>query len=268
MFNIIAACCEKSEKYVDVENGRALVTGGAQGIGRAICEALLSRGCKVCCADVNLEEGQRTVEELQKTYGESNCIFVECDVSSSENFEEAYLKAKESLGNLNILINNAGVSEGDKIVETNLNGVIYGCNIALKYMGKNNGGDGGAVVNVASVGGLQAMPHNPIYVATNAGIIALTRCYGQDFHYEKSRIKFNVVCPAAVNTKLYQSATKSMNIDQDIKEFIDKYLPMESSKVADAIIQLINEERNGAVMTVINGKKNTYIKFLDRKFIK
>ncbi|XP_023241657.1 15-hydroxyprostaglandin dehydrogenase [NAD(+)]-like [Centruroides sculpturatus] len=192
---------------MDVRSGKALVTGGAQGIGRAVCEALLSRGCKICFVDVNSERGQQTVNEFQKTYGESNCIFVKCDVSSSEAFEEAYLKAKQTFGDLNILVNNAGVSQENKAVDINLNGVIYGCNIALKYMGKNNGGDGGAVVNVGSVFGLQPPGFSPVYSAVKAGVIALTRCHG--FNYEKSGVKFTCVCPSTVNTEMVQKGVTS-----------------------------------------------------------
>ncbi|XP_067128631.1 15-hydroxyprostaglandin dehydrogenase [NAD(+)]-like [Centruroides vittatus] len=251
---------------MNVKIGRALVTGGAQGIGRAVCEALLSRGCKVCCADVNSEKGQRTVEELQNSYGESNCIFVKCDVSSSEEFEEAYLKAKQSFGNLNILINNAGVSQGNKIVDVNLNGVIYGCNIALKYMGKDNGGDGGAVVNVSSVGGLQPLPPKPIYSATKAGVIILTRCYG--LHYAKSGIKFTCVCPAPVNTEMFQNDAKATNINKEFIRILERNPPMESSEVAEAIIQLIEEGNTGAVMTVIKGEENEYVQFPDKMYLK
>ncbi|XP_067128504.1 15-hydroxyprostaglandin dehydrogenase [NAD(+)]-like [Centruroides vittatus] len=249
---------------MDVGSGRALVTGGAQGIGRAVCEALLSRGCKVCFVDVNSEKSQQTVNEFQKTYGESNCIFVKCDVSSSEEFEEAYLKAKQTIGNLNILINNAGVSEGHKIVDINLNGVIYGCNIALKYMGKNNGGDGGAVVNVGSVLGLQPMPFSSVYSAVKAGVIALTRCHG--LNYEKSGVKFECVCPGIVNTEMTQKGVTSGR--KEIREFVKRNPTVEPSEVAEAIIQLIEEGKPGAVMTIVKGEENEYVQFPNKIYIK
>ncbi|XP_067128627.1 15-hydroxyprostaglandin dehydrogenase [NAD(+)]-like isoform X1 [Centruroides vittatus] len=285
MFNLIVACFGNNQRNVFVEDGRALVTGGAQGIGRAVCEALLSRGCKVCCVDVNGEKGQQTVEELQKTYGESNCTFAKCDVSSSEEFENAYLKAKHSFGTLNILINNAGVAD-DRAVDVNLKGVINGCNIALKYMGKNNGGNGGSVVNVGSIAGiyrftsshvmnvckliqiyclaLQILPFYGVYAATKAGVVTLTRCHG--LNYENSGIKFTCLCPNTVNTELYRNIDTTLDIK--IEEMKKNNPPLEPSEVAEAIIQLMEEGKPGAVMTVVKGEKNKYVKFSTKIYLK
>ncbi|XP_067128628.1 15-hydroxyprostaglandin dehydrogenase [NAD(+)]-like isoform X2 [Centruroides vittatus] len=263
MFNLIVACFGNNQRNVFVEDGRALVTGGAQGIGRAVCEALLSRGCKVCCVDVNGEKGQQTVEELQKTYGESNCTFAKCDVSSSEEFENAYLKAKHSFGTLNILINNAGVAD-DRAVDVNLKGVINGCNIALKYMGKNNGGNGGSVVNVGSIAALQILPFYGVYAATKAGVVTLTRCHG--LNYENSGIKFTCLCPNTVNTELYRNIDTTLDIK--IEEMKKNNPPLEPSEVAEAIIQLMEEGKPGAVMTVVKGEKNKYVKFSTKIYLK
>ncbi|XP_067130732.1 15-hydroxyprostaglandin dehydrogenase [NAD(+)]-like [Centruroides vittatus] len=176
---------------------------------------------------------------------------------------EAYLKAKQSFGNLNILINNAGVSQGNKIVVVNLNDVIYGCNIALKYMGKNNGGEAGAVVNVSSVGGLEPCRLS-IYSASKAGVIMFTRCLG--LNYEKSGVKFTCVCPSTINTEMMQNFVKSQG--KKTRKFLKRNPALEPSEVGEAIIQLIEEGKPGAVMTVINGKKNEYVEFTDKMYIK
>ncbi|XP_023242176.1 15-hydroxyprostaglandin dehydrogenase [NAD(+)]-like, partial [Centruroides sculpturatus] len=153
---------------MDIKQGVALVTGGAQGIGKATCEALLKKGCKVCCSDVNDEIGNKTVDELQKVFGKTSCIFLKCDVSSFEEFEATYQKTKETFGNVNILINNAGVGV-EKVVDVNLNGVINGCFIAYKYMGKHNGGSGGSYCLILRVNGSLHFWY-PATLINNAGI--------------------------------------------------------------------------------------------------
>ncbi|XP_067125706.1 15-hydroxyprostaglandin dehydrogenase [NAD(+)]-like [Centruroides vittatus] len=243
---------------MDMKQGVALVTGGAQGIGKATCEALLKKGCKVCCSDVNSEIGNKTVDELQKVFGKTSCIFVKCDVSSFEEFEATYQKTKETFGNVNILINNAGIGVG-KVVDVNLNGVINGCFIAYKYMGKHNGGSGGSVVNVASIAGLLPFPFSPVYAATKGGVISLTRSFGHELHYQKSGIKFTAVCPSGINTDLFWLTTDDTPFVEEYDKIRKSLIMLEPSALAEAIIQLLEDGKNGAVMTVIGGKENTYV---------
>ncbi|XP_023225714.1 15-hydroxyprostaglandin dehydrogenase [NAD(+)]-like [Centruroides sculpturatus] len=243
---------------MDIKQGVALVTGAAQGIGKAICETLLNKGCKVCCSDVNSEIGNKTVDELQKVFGKTSCIFLKCDVSSFEEFEATYQKTKETFGNVNILINNAGVGV-EKVVDVNLNGVINGCFIAYKYMGKHNGGSGGSVVNVASIAGLLPCPYFPVYAATKGGVVSLTRSYGHKLHYEKSGITFMCLCPSAVNTDLFWSTTADTLFAEEFTKIWKSRIVLEPSAIAEAIIQLLEDGKNGAVMTVIGGKENTYV---------
>lgn len=248
---------------MDVSRGVAIVTGGAQGIGKAICVALLKRECKVCCLDVNVEEGKKTVQELQDFHGKENCLFVEADVLSIEEFEAAFLKTKETFGYVNILINNAISGNDDKIVDVNLKGVINGCNIARIHMGKKTGGNGGAVVNVASTAGLMPMPELPVYAATKAGVISLARSLGHEIHYKKTGIKFTAICPSAVNTESFWTYMNSLPSNNDLAEF--NVTVLEPCEVAEAIIQLLEDGKNGAVMTIVEGKGKEYISLPERE---
>uniref|UniRef100_A0A8D0L4V6 15-hydroxyprostaglandin dehydrogenase [NAD(+)] n=1 Tax=Sphenodon punctatus TaxID=8508 RepID=A0A8D0L4V6_SPHPU len=126
-------------------NGKvALVTGAAQGIGRAFVQMLLEKGAKVVLVDLNREfEPQRT-------------IFIQCDVADQEQFEGTFKKAVEHFGKLDILVNNAGVNNEknwESTIQINLTSVIRGTYIGLEYMKKGNGGDGGVIINISSLAG-------------------------------------------------------------------------------------------------------------------
>ncbi|WAR11922.1 PGDH-like protein, partial [Mya arenaria] len=87
----------------------ALVTGGASGIGQGFVEALLAGSAKVSIVDYNEEAGRATEKDLVEKYGSSNVIFCPCNVTSPEQFEEAFRRTREVLGGLDIVVNNAGV---------------------------------------------------------------------------------------------------------------------------------------------------------------
>ena len=104
--------------------------------------------------------------------------FLYADVSSHTNYEAAFDKCVELFGGIDLVVNNAGLN-GDANWETmlnvNLKGPITGCKLGVKYMGKNRGGKGGTVINIASVQGLVAFPMMPAYSAGKAGIVQYTR---------------------------------------------------------------------------------------------
>ncbi|XP_078288238.1 15-hydroxyprostaglandin dehydrogenase [NAD(+)]-like isoform X2 [Rhinoraja longicauda] len=134
----------------------ALVTGAAQGIGRAFSEALLQQGCKVVLLDLNRSIGETCKEELDREFDRANSLFIACDVGSEEQLKCAFKKAIEHYGGLDILCNNAGINNEnnwEKTVDVNLIAVIRGTYLALEHMNKLNGGKGGIIVNVASLAG-------------------------------------------------------------------------------------------------------------------
>lgn len=250
---------------MDVSTGVALVTGAAQGLGKAICEALLIKGCKVCCSDINTIKCNQTVQEFQQTYG-TNCFFDKCDVSSEKEFEATYLKTEETFGNVNILVNNAAVAN-EKMIEINLVGVINGCNIAYEHMGKHNRGKGGAVVNVSSVTALMPFPFIPTYAATKSAVLALTRSFGHKLHYEKTGIKFTVICPSGMDTEMYWMTTSEMHFIEEFNKYKKDSIILHPSTVAEAVVQLVQDGRNGAVMTAIGGKECEYISLPEENLI-
>ncbi|KAF7244118.1 15-hydroxyprostaglandin dehydrogenase [NAD(+)] [Varanus komodoensis] len=155
----------------------ALVTGAAQGIGKAFVQVLLERGCKVALVDINVEVGKASKEGFDKQFDEQMTIFIPCDVSKEEELKETFKKTVQHFGKLDIVVNNAGVNNEKNweiTVQINLTqgnsvgeclgiriqfllaasaemSVIRGTYLGLDYMKKENGGTGGVIVNVASL---------------------------------------------------------------------------------------------------------------------
>ncbi|GFG40408.1 hypothetical protein Cfor_07242, partial [Coptotermes formosanus] len=160
----------------------ALVTGGANGIGLAICHELLQHEVKgVAICDIDGELGQRRLQELTEKYGPGRVIFIQVDVRNYQQFEEAFQRTIETFGTLDIVINNAGILndvEWEKEVDINLNGVIRGMFLAFQYMGQNHNKKGGVVVNIASILGLDPNEVAPVYSGIKQAVVGLTRAFG------------------------------------------------------------------------------------------
>jgi NAD(P)-dependent dehydrogenase (short-subunit alcohol dehydrogenase family) len=158
----------------------ALVTGGAQGIGKGIAKLLLEEGMRVVIADMDQEAGAETAEELQPI-GEVR--FILTDVGDENSVLQAMQTIVGGFGRLDGLINNAGIAnpvnraaeelplaEWERVVRTNLTG----CFLCAKHAVPHLRTQGGCIVNIASTRALQSEPHTEAYAASKGGILALT----------------------------------------------------------------------------------------------
>ena len=196
----------------------AIVTGAAKGIGRAVAEVLAADGIRVAVVDIDSAEGQQTVERINDGHGES--VFVEADVSTSAGAELASQQAKQALGRISILVNNAGIQrygnvvempedEWDKVLSTNLKSVFLMSKFCVTHILEQGSG---AIVNVASVQGLAAQKGVAAYSASKGGTIALTRAMAVDF---APQIRVNCVLPGSVDTPMLRTAA---NLFADVPE--------------------------------------------------
>ncbi|MEE6460954.1 hypothetical protein FKM82_001150 [Ascaphus truei] len=160
-------------------NGKvALVTGGAQGIGRAMVEELLHKGAALALVDLNRIAGEQCKTSLDEQFGSHRTLFIQCDVTDQGQLKDAFRKTVEHFGRLDILVNNAGVNnekDWEQTILVNLNSVIRGTYIGLEHMNKNNGGQGGVIINISSLAGLTPAAYQPVYCASKHGVIGFTR---------------------------------------------------------------------------------------------
>ena len=140
---------------MDLNNKVAIITGSAQGLGKAFAVRLLEVGVKVCSSDLNKDKGEAALKELKERFGEDKVYFVPCDVTKEEEFKNLFDKAEEhfKVGCIDILSNNAGINTNygwRKCMEVNIMAVMNGTEIAMERMKK--AGKPGQIINTASLG--------------------------------------------------------------------------------------------------------------------
>ncbi|XP_076303958.1 15-hydroxyprostaglandin dehydrogenase [NAD(+)]-like [Tachypleus tridentatus] len=239
---------------MSVTNKVAIVTGGGQGLGKAICEKLLENNCKVCIADVNNKQGQKTAEELNHKFGTNSAIYIPCDVQNETDIEGVFQQTLAAYGQVDILINNAGIAGENNwknLVRVNLMGVIWGTKVACNFMGKHNGGKGGAVINIASTAGLSPVPLGPVYCASKHGVLGYTRSVGTDIYYKKSGVAISAICPSFIDTEMTRQLVEFSTSPIEATKFRESLELMEPSYVAEGVIHLLkNDQSNGMVLKV------------------
>ncbi|KAF2903434.1 hypothetical protein ILUMI_02740 [Ignelater luminosus] len=233
----------------------ALITGGGAGIGLCYAKELLRNGLKaVTLAEINKENGHNALKQIQDEFGPDKAIFVKTDVTDKGQFEDAFKTTLEKFKNIDILINNAGIMNDavwERQIGINFVGTIYGCLLALdNYLIKYRTDREGIVVNVASISGLERFQAFPIYAGTKHAVIGLTRAWGMDMHYSRTKIRFLALCPGVTDTPLLHDCLER-NLGPAYQDIMKGHLPhltiQSPENVARALIKVINEGQNGSV---------------------
>jgi len=246
----------------------AVVTGAASGIGRAICIALAKEGSNIIVADILDKEGQQTVKLIEEVNGKA--FFVHCNVTSLQDLANTLKVACTKFGRIDIFCNNAGILEKHmmfqntenvetsfqhwkSVVDVNFTAVVLGTQLAIKEMRKC--GNGGVIINTASMGGLIPIPGNPVYSATKAGVIHFTRCLAD---LSDEGIRVNVICPSYTNTSLaHQDGPQVVEVMK--QSMGGRILTVE--EVAEGVLQLCKDKtKAGAIMRVTVQKGIDYSK--------
>ncbi|KAL7733496.1 hypothetical protein ACLKA6_004966 [Drosophila palustris] len=242
-----------------IRGKNAVVTGGAGGIGLQVSRQLLTAGIgRIAIIDVqdNMEE----MVKLRNAHPTQSVMIIKMDVANKKGVEASYEEIKKTFGSIDLVVNVAGIFNDKDVQRTllvNLGGIINSTLSALQYMSKENGGNGGLVVNMSSVVGLDPMFIIPVYGATKAGIINFTRCLGNEKFYMRSGIKFATVCPGATMTDLFTNFTEKIIFPETSDEtykILDRLSKQSATDVARCILSVIEKEKNGAVY-VIEGKR-------------
>ena len=195
----------------DFEGRVAIVTGAANGIGRATALAFAREGASVVVADVD-SAGEAVAREIEAAGAAA--IFVPTDVSNADQMQRLVAGAEERFGRLDYLFNNAGIEGAQaptadatienwhRVIEVNLSSVFYGMKFAIPAILRAGGG---AIVNNASVAGLVGFEGVSAYTASKGGIIQLTRTAALE--YATQGIRVNCVCPGVIETPMIQRFT-------------------------------------------------------------
>ena len=200
-------------------NGKvSLITGAGSGIGRATAECFAREGATVVAVDINADAAQATAEAIEAAG--HKCLSLGVDVSDEEQVKDAIATTVHTLGRLDILFNNAGISvlkpiietteaDLDKLLGVNLKGVFFGCKYAIIQMLAQGGG---IIINTASELGLVGQPLYSAYCATKGGVLALTRALATEWSAQNIRV--NAICPGPTDTPMIQA---EFNLGHDVE---------------------------------------------------
>jgi NAD(P)-dependent dehydrogenase (short-subunit alcohol dehydrogenase family) len=195
---------------IDLKGRVAVVTGGAQGIGKAVVERFIASGAKVAIWDRDKALADKTAAALGK-----NVIALAADVTELEPIEKARDATLKALERIDILVNNAGIAganattwdtsvdEWRKVMRVNLDGPFLCCKAVSPVMIRQNYG---RIVNIASIAGKEGNPNAAHYSASKAGVIALTKSLGKEL--ASYNIAVNCVTPAAAKTAIFDQITE------------------------------------------------------------
>ncbi|MBL0212228.1 MAG: SDR family NAD(P)-dependent oxidoreductase [Holophagaceae bacterium] len=224
----------------DLKDKVAVITGGAEGIGRAIAIRAAREGMKLVLADINADSLAITVAELEGQGAEA--IGIPADVSNFDEVEALANAAFTRFHRVHLLVNNAGVAlckpawavsveDWDWVLGVNLHGVIHGLQAFVPRMISD--GEEGRIINTSSAAGLLATPGFAAYSVSKHGVVALSEVLHHDLALRESRLKVSVLCPAWVKTRIAQSERNREDAERsDLKTFD----PV-SMKIAAAVLQ-------------------------------
>lgn len=208
----------------------ALVTGGARGIGRAVCEALAREGAKVAVADLLEADARETAVAL----GNSG-MAVPMNVTDLASIRAGVAAVETAWGGIDILVNNAGIfnmASLDRITvedyrrqyDVNVGGTIFACQAVVPLMRKRGGG---AIINFASQAGRRGEANVTVYCSTKAAVISITQSLALEL--AKDNIRVNAIAPGVIDTPMWAHA------DAQFAEYENKPLGQKKREVGEAV---------------------------------
>lgn len=241
-----------------LEGKSALVTGGAQGIGKTVALLLAREGANVAVSDINADLAAETSREIEALGRKSAAITG--NVADFKSCEDMMAAVVEKLGSLDILVNNAGITrdtlilrmkeeDWDAVINVNLKGTFNCTRAAVKYMSKQRSGK---IINIASIVGLMGNVGQANYAASKAGVIGLTKTTAREF--AARGINVNAVAPGFIATAMTDA------IPEKAKNELNAQIPMgrlgTPDDVAEAVLFLscgASDYITGQVISVNGG---------------
>lgn len=237
----------------------AVITGGAQGIGRSIAESYAKEGAHVALFDVSAEGVKKTADEIAAQF-KVKTFSAKADVTKYPEVEAGFKQVVDTLGRIDVLVNNAGITkdnllirmsdaEWDAVLAVNLKGP-FNCTKAVFSPMRKAGG--GRIINICSIVGLMGNAGQANYSSSKGGLIALTKTCAREF--AKKNILVNAIAPGFIRTAMTDK------LSDDVKKALAAQIPMErlgeAHDVANAALFLASDESSyitGQVLSVNGG---------------
>ncbi len=229
---------------IDLSGKTALITGGGQGLGAAMCRTFAQAGANVVVNYFNDPEGVNRVRAEETVDGLGHgAVAMEADVRNAEQIEGMIDNVIERFGSLDILVNNAGIlrdktikkmtpHQWQAVIDTNLTGVFNTCHAVAERLA-----DGGRIVNLASIAAFVGFFGQANYAAAKAGVVGLTKVLSREM--AKRRITVNAVAPGVILTEMGKS------IPDEVREEMFKQIPLarfgEPEEIAQVVLFLASD---------------------------
>jgi 3-oxoacyl-[acyl-carrier protein] reductase len=251
----------RAEEGLKLAGKVALVTGGAQGIGRAIAFLLARNGADMAVSDINLEKAQDTAKEIEEAGRRAMAIRV--DVANSEEVERMVQTILERFGHIDILVNNAGIArdrlilrmteeDWDAVLNVNLKGTFNCTKAVVKHMSRQRSGK---IVSIASVVGEMGNAGQANYSASKAGVIGFTKTIAREF--AQRGINANAIAPGYIETSMTDV------LPEKSKEELKRLIPLDRlgrpEDVAEAVLFLVSETSSYITGEVLNVNGGIYM---------
>ncbi len=263
--------------YSDLKGKVAIVTGSASGIGKVIAETLVRECVITVVADIDVENGKRTVEELNRKGPSKKNIFIHTDVSERESVESMVDEVVKRFGRIDILVNNAGINiprllvdpKGkqeitdeiwERTVSINQKGTYLCSQAVVRHMIKK--GNNGVIINVSSESALEGSHGQSVYAGTKAAIYSYTRSWAKElgrFNIRVVGVAPGILEPTSMRTYDYEKAlayTRGITVDELRSAYKNLSIPLRRvgrlEEVAEVICFLASEKASYITGTVIN----------------
>ena len=239
---------------MELQDKVALVTGGAQGIGKTISEELSREGAHVVLGDVNLEGSQAAADSINRNGGSASAVKI--DVSNAEEVQQVFDSISKDRKPVDILVNNAGItrdglmvrmkeSDWDLVLNINLKGSFLCSQQAAKQMMKQKSG---VIVNIASIVGVMGNFGQANYSSSKAGVIGLTKTLAREV--ASRGIRVNAIAPGFIDTEMTRV------LAEDVRQKLIEQIPLARlglpEDVARCVAFLVSDRSSYITGQVIN----------------
>lgn len=233
---------------------RALVTGAAQGIGAAVARAFVREGARVLMTDINADAVMRAAAEIEEEAGHGTAVATRLDVTDEQQWIAAVGTARDVLGGLSVLVNNAGIvltggveelslADWHRGMAVNCDSVFLGCKHALPLLRESQPA---SIVNLSSIAGLIAAHNFANYNASKAAVWLLSKSIALDCARKGFDIRCNSVHPTFIRTPILSDLVGEGKDEESVLAKLRRQVPLgrlgEASEVADAVVYLASDE--------------------------
>lgn len=237
----------------DTKNKVVAITGGAEGIGYEIAKNFAKKQSRVVILDFNEKLGIEATKKLTTEYGVDAASFIKCDVT--KDLEAVSKQLFDQYKNIDVFVNNAGIlNEMDlkKTIEVNVMALMKWTMKFWEHMRTDKGGNGGVILNLASIYGFRTDQYVPFYNASKFAVIGFTKSLGHEYNFKRFGVRVVALCPGFTETRLACDLPKipDPQTHQDFIVFLKGVLWQKADVVGEAAVKVFERADSGTAWLI------------------